>query len=71
MKKQVLAIFCGVFLLIQSIGAQTWEEAKRLTRNSGDSFAPTIATDSNNNIHVVWDDSTPGNAEIYYKKGIQ
>jgi hypothetical protein len=34
-------------------------------------FGQMIAVDSNNHIHVVWSDETPGNFEIYYKKGIQ
>jgi hypothetical protein len=44
---------------------------KRLTWNSGDSLRPDIFVDSNKNIHVVWCDETPGNYEIYYRKGIQ
>jgi hypothetical protein len=44
---------------------------KRLTWNSGDSLRPDIFVDSNKNIHVVWCDITPGNFEIYYRKGIQ
>jgi hypothetical protein len=48
-------------------GGTTWD-TKRLTWNSGDSDNPTITVDSNNHIHVLWDDDTPGNKEIYYKK---
>ena len=50
-------------------GGLSWGAMKRLTWNSGSSCDPAIAIDSNNNIHVVWYDSTPGNYEIYYKKG--
>jgi hypothetical protein len=28
-----------------------------------------IAVDPSGNIHVVWYDDTPGDFEIYYKKG--
>jgi hypothetical protein len=28
-----------------------------------------MAVDSGNAIHIVWEDDTPGNGEIYYKKG--
>jgi len=49
-------------------GGSTWS-TKRLSSTSGDSYCPAIAIDSNNNLHVVWEDSTPGNFEIYYKKG--
>ena len=51
-------------------GGTTWI-TKRLTYNSGSSSAPAVAVDSNNHIHVVWYDETPGNFEIYYRKGIQ
>ena len=49
-------------------GGATWGAAKRLTWTSGDSFAPAMAMDSGDAIHVVWYDNTPGNNEIYYKK---
>jgi len=49
-------------------GGSTWSAAKRLTWTSGSSQEPAIAIDSNNNLHVVWHDLTPGNVEIYYKR---
>jgi hypothetical protein len=52
-------------------GGVNWSTAKRLSWNSGMGIFPTIAVDSSNNIHVVWHDDTPGNKEIFYKKGIQ
>jgi hypothetical protein len=61
----------GVFILIQSLSAQTWEKTKRLTWNSGDSQDPAIATDTNNDIHVVWLENKGGIFEedyIFYKK---
>ena len=51
-------------------GGVTWTASKRLTWNGGVSQSPAIAVDSSGNIHVVWDDDTPGNAEIYYKKSL-
>ena len=48
-------------------GGDTWT-TKRLTYNSGRSYNPVIALDSNNHIHLVWNDETPGNLEIYYKR---
>jgi len=69
MKKYVLIIvIIGCFLLIQPLGAQTWTAEKRLTSNSGYSSVPIICTDSNNHIHTVWEDDTPGNLEIFYKR---
>jgi len=48
-------------------GGSTWT-TKRLTWNAGNSWYPAITTDTCGNIHVVWVDYTPGNAEIYYKR---
>jgi hypothetical protein len=71
MKKYVLIlIIIGGFSLVQPLGAQTWTVEKRLTSNSGFSSVPTICTDSNNYIHTVWEDDTPGNFEIYYKRSM-
>lgn len=52
-------------------GWVNWSGAVRLTWNSGGSYHPAFDADSANNIHLVWDDNTPGNNEIYHKKGIQ
>jgi hypothetical protein len=67
-KKTVIIGIMGVFLLMQPLSAQTWEKTKRLTWNSGFSVHPKAAVDTSHNIHVVWYDHTPGNAEIYYKR---
>ncbi len=50
-------------------GGLTWGAAQRLTWTSGNSRFPAMAVDSGNTIHVVWDEETPGNTEIYYKNG--
>jgi hypothetical protein len=49
-------------------GGSAWMTSQRLTWNSGISYEPAIAVDSSGNPHVVWDDNTPGECEIYYKK---
>jgi predicted neuraminidase len=49
-------------------GGTTWTTSQRLTWNSGSSGYPAIAVSSTSNISVVWEDDTPGNYEIYYKK---
>ncbi len=46
----------------------TWTTARRLTWNSGDSLGLAIAVDLSDRIHVVWEDSTPSDYEIYYKR---
>jgi hypothetical protein len=72
LKKQAFIFgVTGIFLLCQLLTAQTWEKTKRLTYTVGDSSNTAIATDTDNNIHVVWDDITSGNNEIFYRKGIQ
>jgi Neuraminidase (sialidase) len=57
----------GLFLFAQRVQAD-WTSAKRLTWTSGSSEYPGVATDSSLGIHVVWEDDTPGNWEIYYKR---
>jgi hypothetical protein len=42
-------------------------EEKNLSNNPGDSFDSSIAV-SGNNVHVVWNDNTPGNYEIFYSR---
>jgi hypothetical protein len=49
-------------------GGTTWTPSQRLTWTPGYSENPAIAVDSSGNLHVVWDDDTPGNYEIYYKR---
>ena len=44
----------------------TWSEAVNVSHNDGDSFYPSIAVDSQDNIHIVWCDNTPGNEDIFY-----
>jgi hypothetical protein len=56
-----------IFYKKSTNGGASWT-TKRLTYNSDESHSPSIAADSNNHIHVVWIDYTPGNAEIFYKK---
>jgi hypothetical protein len=32
------------------------------------SEVPALGVDSSGNLHLVWQDNTPGNYDIYYKK---
>jgi BNR repeat-like domain len=52
-------------------GGATWITNKRLTYTSGSSLSPDIVADSSGNLHVVWNDATPGNIEIYYRKFVK
>jgi len=40
----------------------------RLTTASGYSWCPAIAADTNNNVHITWEDERDRNWEIYYTK---
>ncbi len=50
-------------------GGATWTVSQRLTWTSGETRYPAIAADPDHNLHAVWCDDTPGNREIYYRKG--
>jgi len=50
-------------------GGATWSASQRLSWTSGNSFRPAVAIDASDNLLLVWDDFTPGNGEIYFKKG--
>jgi len=67
-KKTILIIVLAFIFLFQPLNAQTWTVTKRLTWTAGWSYKPAIAKDSNDSLHVVWSDYTPGPDEIYYKK---
>jgi hypothetical protein len=47
----------------------TWKTSKRLTNNPGGSSSPAISVD-NDNIYAVWEDGTPGNYEIYFRRSL-
>ena len=42
---------------------------KNLSDNAGESIEPQIIS-SGGNIYVVWQDDTPGNFDIFFKKGV-
>ena len=46
----------------------TFYVPKNISNNSGHSYSPIIATDSNGNLNVTWHDRTPGAPEIFYKR---
>jgi BNR repeat-containing family member len=58
-----------IYYVLSTNGGDTWGAAQRLTWTAADSEDPDVAVDSSGNIHVVWDDETSGNLEIYYKRG--
>lgn len=68
--KKILGLFILFVLILLPLGlnAQSWSAIERLTWNSGDSQYASIAADSGTGIHVVWQDKTPGQTEVYYKR---
>ncbi len=67
---------CGFFLIISlalvSLSSLCKKpnddnlEPTNVSNNSGNSENPSIAVDSKNTVHLVWNDDTPGNEEIFY-----
>jgi hypothetical protein len=68
MKRIVPMIFILSFSLFVGVAKAEWTASQRITWTSGSSEHPAIAVDSLGYPHVVWDDYTPWNSEIYYKK---
>jgi hypothetical protein len=70
----VKRIVSAILVLGLSFSAQIaqaqWNPIQRLTWNAGDSYSPAIAIDSANTIHIVWNDYTPVDSEIYYRNGM-
>lgn len=67
----ILCILLFSMLPIQNVGEDPpgWTDDKRLTSvNDYSSTRPKIATDSQNNTHMVWSDFRHGPPEIYYMK---
>ena len=50
-------------------GGTTWTKKMRLSSNEGWALWPAIAVDGSN-IYVVWENHTPGNRDIYFKKSV-
>jgi hypothetical protein len=50
-------------------GGASWTASQRLIWTAGNSSGPALAADASGRLHVTWCDLTPGNKEIYYRKG--
>ena len=48
-------------------GGVTWASLRRLTWTGDYSLYPALAVAPNDSIHVIWQDYSPGNAEVFYK----
>src|SRR6476646_1158996 len=47
-------------------GGATFSAPNNISRTSGFSFNPRIATDNHGGINVVWEDFTPGNLDVMF-----
>jgi Collagen triple helix repeat (20 copies) len=56
-----------IFYKRSTNGGATFGEPINLSVNDGESHAPAIAV-SGTNVYVVWEDFTPGNSDILYKR---
>jgi len=57
-----------IYLRKSTDSGATWQTAKRLTNNTGNSYRPKIVVRSSN-VYVVWDDDTfGGNDDIYLRQ---
>ena len=55
-----------IFMRQSANGGSSWQAAKQLTNNAGYSEDPAAAV-NDTNVFVVWEDTTPGNQEIFIK----
>ena len=69
-KKFILTTTVFLICLMASVfvNAASWSPAKRLTWNPGNSEKPLLSIDSSGLIYLFWQDSSPGNFEIFFKK---
>ena len=49
-------------------GGTVWSYLKRITWSNENAVFPNIAVDSNNHVHLVWQDYSYGNYEVLYRK---
>jgi len=64
-RKSLLVVTC---LLVCSLTLGAAWTSKRLTNNAGDSYGPAVAVGGPSNVYVTWEDTTPGNNEIFFVK---
>jgi len=66
--KKWMICLISVLLLSQLLISQTWTAAKRLTWSVGASRYPAVAIGTGDEIHIVYEDRSPGNYEVYFKR---
>lgn len=58
-----------VFFRLSTKGGLDFQPVINLSQNSGNSIHPRIAI-SDPIAHIVWEDDTPGNLEIFYSRSL-
>lgn len=56
-----------IFYKRSTNGGDTFESTQNISNNDGTSRRPEIAA-SGNNVYVVWEDTSPGNRDIFYRQ---
>ncbi len=54
-------------IFYKTYNEESWSDDQRLTNVWGKSKNPSITVDSQNNLHLVYEDDREGNKELYYK----
>ena len=68
MRKLTIVFFIFFIFISIQLYTQTWSSTKRLTWTAGASEVYSIAVDGSGGIHVAWQDYTPGNNDVFYKR---
>jgi len=58
-----------IYFLKSTDGGTTWQDAKRLTNSPPSKVSPDVAI-SGANVYVVWNDTSTGLREIYFRKSV-
>lgn len=61
-----LLMLALVGTLAAGVSAEGWSSPTNISSSSGDSKRPAVAVGVDGSVHVVWEDQSPGNWEIFY-----
>lgn len=60
----------GIYYINSSDHGMTWSEEKILSTLSGISEYPSIVTDKNDHLHLIWEDHTEEHGQIFYTQSL-
>ena len=58
----------GIYYKYWDSQSQSWSSETKVSSNSGQGKYPSIAVDSQNNVHLIWQDNRNGHEDIYYRQ---